>query len=194
VDVTEWKIAKPNLTCVLCGAKFEAGQEYVSALFEQGQSFERRDYCPTCFKEHRPGDVYSFWRTAVAVADEDAPRRPVVDAESVLEFFRRLGTDPDPQRASFRFVLALMLARKKTLKLDGTARAADGSEMLVFVEKRSGERHEVPALQMDDQALATASEELGRLLGLTPPPPKAPAGDEQAAPEEAQAPESEAQP
>jgi hypothetical protein len=170
VDTTEWKIAKSNQTCVLCGARFGATQDYFSALFEQGSSFERRDYCATCFKEHRPANVYSFWKTAVPEEEEGKPRRPVLDAESVLEFFRRLGEERDPRRISFRFVLALMLARKKVLKLERNARAAEGAEVLVFVERRSGERHEVPSLQMDETALAAASEELGRLLGLAPPP------------------------
>jgi hypothetical protein len=194
VDTTQWKIAKSHQTCVLCGAKFDTTQGYFSALFEQGSSFERRDYCAACFKEHRPPDVYSFWKTAVPEEDEGKPRRPVLDAESVLEFFRRLGEERDPRRVSFRFVLALMLARKKVLKLERNARAADGAEVLVFVERRSGERHEVPSLQMDEAALTAASGELGRLLGLAPPPARAaPKGDE-AQPEAQPAPESEASP
>jgi len=194
VDTTEWKIAKSNQACVLCGAKFGAAQAYFSALFEQGSSFERRDYCATCFKEHRPADVYSFWRTAVPEEEEGKPRRPVLDAESVLEFFRRLGEERDPRRISFRFVLALMLARKKVLKLERNARAADGAEVLVFVERRSGERHEVPSLQMDETALAAASEELGRLLGLAPPPATAVPKDDEAQAVIPPTPESEARP
>jgi hypothetical protein len=39
---------------------------------------------------------------------------------------------------------------------------------LIFVERRGGERHEVPALEMDEASLKAAGEELGRLLGLAP--------------------------
>lgn len=164
----EWKIAKPSLACTLCSGQFKPGNGYFSALFEKDKSFERRDYCTECFKSHRPENVYSYWLTRVPDDDEDGPKRPVLDPESVLEFFRRLGNDSDPQRRAFRFVLALMLTRKKVLRLGGSSRNATGEELLVFVERRGGERHEVPALQMDEQSLKTAGEELGRLLGLAP--------------------------
>lgn len=164
----EWKIAKPSQACTLCSGSFKPGHGYFSALFEKEKTFERRDYCAECFKTHRPENVYSYWLTHVADEDDDEPKRPVLDAESVLEFFRRLGSDQDPQRRAFRFVLALMLTRKKVLKLGGSSRNATGEELLVFVERRGGERHEVSALQMDEQSLTSAGEQLGRLLGLTP--------------------------
>jgi len=168
VAESEWKIAKPGQACTLCAGPFKPGRGYFSALFEKEKSFERRDYCEDCFKSHRPENLFSYWLTRVQDEDADGPKRPVLDPESVLEFFRRLGNDNDPQRRAFRFVLALMLTRKKVLKLSGSARDASGEELLVFVERRGGERHEVPALQMDEEALKTAGEELGRLLGLAP--------------------------
>ena len=165
---TEWKIAKPSDTCALCSSNFKPSQAYFSVLFDKGQEFERRDYCGGCFEEHRPEDAYSFWQTRVPDEEEDEKKRPVLDAESVLEFFRRLGQERDEQKRAFRFVLALMLTRKKVLKLDGSGRGENGEDLLIFVERRGGERHEVPALEMDEVALKAAGEELGRLLGLAP--------------------------
>jgi hypothetical protein len=166
---TEWKIAKSSRTCSGCGERFGERQSYFSALFEQDAGFERRDYCPRCFKAPRPANVYCFWRTTVPEADGEDARRVVLDAESVLDFFRRLGEESTPQRLAFRYVLALMLTRKKALRFEGSARGPDGTERLVFVERRGGERHEVAPLAMDEDALRTVSEELGRLLGIAAP-------------------------
>ena len=58
------------------------------------------------------GTVTDHRIVPVAVPEPDAenqPRRPVLDPEAVLDFFRRLNTDPNPDRRGFQYVLALML-------------------------------------------------------------------------------------
>ena len=166
---TEWKIAKSAFQCKTCGEKFAPGAAFFSALLEAGAGFERSDFCPRCFQERRPERVYSYWKTMAPDGDAEAQSRPVVDLDSVLDFFRRLAGERDPRRQAFRFVLALMLARKKALKLEGPARGADGGETLVFVERRGGERHAVVQPALAEEELAAVGEELGRLLGLAPP-------------------------
>ena len=179
----EWKIAKADQACALCGSRFGGSASYFSALFEQGDGFERRDYCASCFKAQRPEGVYSFWKTALPKEDEGR-RRPTLDPESVLDFFRRLGEERATERVAFRYLLALMLTRKKILKFLGPTRGQDGREGLVFAERRGGDRHEVPAVEMDESALAGATEELSRLLGIEPVEP---AGALAAAPKTASA-------
>lgn len=180
---TEWRIAKSDHTCTHCEAKFAEGQSYYSVLLEQSDAFERKDYCETCFHGHRPADLFSFWKTSVPIEDEDGDKKPVLDVESVMDFFRRLSSDQQEQRVAFRFVLALMLTRKKVLKLEGSDKREDGSEVLVFKE-RGGELHEVLQPDLDESEIGSVSEELGRLLGIAPPPAKASDEEEDGAEEE----------
>ena len=73
------------------------------------------------------------------------------------------------QRRAFRYILALMLARKKMLVFEGKKKDAAGAELHLFRERRGGQIHPVhePALSPDE--VAAVSAELGVLLGLTPP-------------------------
>lgn len=187
VVTTDWRIAKSNHVCRGCDARFKVGDSYFSVLFDQGNDFQRNDFCADCFQAQRPAGVFSFWKTTVPEEEEETKPKPVLDVASVLDFFRRLAGDRDPQRVAFRYVLALMLTRKKVLKLKGGSRAQDGSDVLVFAEGRGGETHEVlqPALSEDEVAVVSA--ELGRLLGVAPAEPKPAAAQDAEAPAEPQA-------
>jgi len=170
-DKQEWNIAKSNQTCQLCEAKFGVGASYFSAIFVRAEGFERRDFCLSCFQDRRPENVYSYWKTAVPDAEEE-DARPKVDLDSVLDFFRRLDGDADAKRIAFRYVLALMLTRKKVFKLDGSEKREDGSEVLVFAARKGGEKHAVVQPDIDENEIGAVSEELGQLLGIAPPPEK----------------------
>ncbi|MCW8131634.1 MAG: hypothetical protein KIS92_14910 [Planctomycetota bacterium] len=166
---TDWRIAKSNLQCKACETRFKVGDTYYSLLRDQGNEFERNDFCPACFQEHAAAGVYSFWKTTVPEEEEEAKPKAVLDVASVLEFFRRLAAESDPQRVAFRYVLALMLTRKKVLRLKGGDRNAQGADVLLFSEGRGGETHEVVQPDLNESEVAVVSAELGRLLGVAPP-------------------------
>jgi len=152
--------------CGSCASNFKAGQSYVSVLFDRVAGFERQDYCVNCFQDKPPASVFSFWKAVVADTDEHEAPRPALDVASVLDFFRRLEGEQEPQKIAFRYVLALMLTRKKVLRLQG----GTGQDALVFTEGRGGERHAVIQPPLDESEISAVSEELGRLLGLRPAP------------------------
>lgn len=184
----DWKIAKATQACCLCRQPFGPGQAYYSALFQAQDSFSRQDYCAGCFQDKRPENVFYFWKATAPDQEAEARRaghrrRPVVDIEYVFEFFKRLEegavsgqNSGAAQRLAFRYILALMLTRKKMLVQDGRKAGANGGEIQVFREKRGGQAHEVsvPALSPDEVTAVTA--ELGVLLGLTPPAAPSAAG------------------
>lgn len=183
----EWRIAKLGQACCQCGAAFAPGQAYVSALFQEAASFSRQDYCAGCFQSRRPENVFYFWKATrpepEANARKERRRQPAVDVEYVLEFFKRLesappGAEPEggaAQRLAFRYVLALMLARKKVLVLQGRNADAGGREVHTFAERHGGQTHLVPEPALSPEQMTAVSAELGTLLGLAPPAARQPA-------------------
>lgn len=76
---------------------------------------------------HRPEHVFSYWRTTVPIPNEK--KKLFVDDEVLLNLLRRMADTTDPQRQAFRFVLCLILMRKKLVRYDRTERRdveADG--------------------------------------------------------------------
>jgi hypothetical protein len=168
----EWNIGKRGAVCAQCNADFAPGTTYFSALFQKDGGFERRDYCAGCFQAHRPADIYYFWKTAPQPEGSAKPARPVVDIEYVFDFFKRLDGDPNPQRVAFRYILALMLTRKKILGFEEKKKDEQGSDYQVFRERRGGEAHKVYEPALNEAEITAVSGELSVLLGLTPPAAK----------------------
>jgi hypothetical protein len=86
-----------------------------------------------------------------------------------MDFFKRLEGESAPQRVAFRYILALMLSRKKLLPSDGKSKDAQGTELQLFREKRGGQVHRVYAPELNPEEIGTVTEELGVLLGLSKP-------------------------
>jgi hypothetical protein len=175
----EWNIAKPGPQCCACQAGFAVEAPYYSALLQEATGLVRKDFCNNCFQTQRPADLYYFWKTQISAEDTEGRKawkqKPVVDVEYVFDFFKRLDGDPNPQQIAFRFILALMLTRKKILVADGRTTLPDGASAQVFAEKRGGQKHTVVEPSLSEAEIDSVSAELGVLLGLKPPPAKAPA-------------------
>jgi hypothetical protein len=169
----EWKIAKPGEGCAECKAPFKIEQAYYSALVQTPESLQRLDYCADCFQQKRPENVYYFWKSVRPDPENDTRnkvRKPVLDIDFVTDFFKRLEDDNGPQKVAFRYILALMLARKKVLIAEGKSKDASGQDVHIFREKRGGQSHKVFEPSLSEEEIASVSTELGTLLGLTPPP------------------------
>ena len=68
-----------------------------------------------------PGErVFASWRAVVG--EQGKPERLLVDDDSLMDLFEQLEGQTEPKRAAFRFVLALLLVRKRLLILDRAER------------------------------------------------------------------------
>ena len=91
--------------------------------------FVRIDFCEKCWGEgKRPtgGEVFSFWKTVVP--EPQQKKKLLVDDNVLVDVFQRMEGRTEPQEIRFRFVLALILMRKRLLKYEGMEPAAAQSE------------------------------------------------------------------
>jgi|GEM_PF-138075 len=120
-------------TCAATGVALPPDTPCVTALCEASSAdsanagtpfslFLRRvDYSiPAWEAGARPEGLLYFWRTTVASGD--GRRTMLVDDETLLDLFHRLESDERPQRVAFRFVLGLLLVRKRLLRVAGQRR------------------------------------------------------------------------
>lgn len=101
-------------------------------------------------------------------ADSDAARAEVVEAPGEeLEDPRREGPRLYPdQKRNLRFVLSLLLLRKKRLVFEGTT-SAGGREVLVLREKEDDSRvHRVENPDLPEEELERVRDGLGELLEM----------------------------
>ncbi|MCE5327651.1 MAG: hypothetical protein LLG01_14695 [Planctomycetaceae bacterium] len=162
----EYKIAKTEALCRNCQAAIGPGEELVAAVREQDGEFLREDYCLKCLdavpSAPQP-DVYAVWRTKVPAATEKK-KRLLVDDSVLLSFFQRLDGSDDPVKIDFRYVLALVLMRKKLLAYDRSRRVEGGGEIWSVHLRKTGEPYEVIDPKLDEDRIAQVSQSLSDII------------------------------
>ena len=162
-------------TCQSCGRVFQPTEEYVSGLAEvepderYPHGMARRDFCSDHWAQQEGQGWIAFWKARVPVPEEPTKKRLVIDDDRLLEVFFRLAETADPLKLDLRYVIGLMLIRKRRLKLEGTKRR--GGEAVLRVRKsRSKELHDLLDRKLSDQAIIGVSQEIGTLLDLVDSP------------------------
>jgi hypothetical protein len=115
--MADWEINKSQGMCFGTGRKIEAGEEYFGALVETEQGLQRRDFSRQYWDSEKP-QVFCFWKTKQPGTEQK--KRLFVDDDMLVAFFERLEKETDQEKINFRFVLALILMRKRILKYDQT--------------------------------------------------------------------------
>jgi len=154
-----WKVDRSAPRCTACSKEFADGQDFFSALADNGQDFRRMDYCRACWDQTDRAPFFSFWKTRRR-ADKRPPR---IDVEVVLDLFNKLAGSDRPDRVEMQFVLALYLTRRKALKLAGVRRD-DEREYLRFRRPRSEEEILVENPRLDEQQIAAMNARLKDLF------------------------------
>ena len=170
---TTWDIGRSSGQCAASGAPLEPGSPCVVALVERENDasapLARLDFSEAAWDSPaRPKGVIAFWRATVPQPNEK--RRGFVDDQTLLDLFERLGGDDRPHRVRFRFVLMLLLVRKRLLRVVGTE-VKDGVEIWSVLPKAPASaavEGEIPATVMnprlDDEATREVTEQLAEVL------------------------------
>ncbi len=158
--MADWTIHKPLGECCGTGREIQPGEEYFGALVEGEEGLERRDYSVEYWEKEKP-DVFCFWRSRLP--DPDEKKELFVSDEMLMAFFERLGNETDPEKLNFRFVLALVLMRKRKLKYDATK--MDGAKELWSL-RVVGEKDlvEVVNPHLDDEQIEQLTSQIGQIL------------------------------
>lgn len=156
----EWEIDKPLGRCYGTGRKIEYGEEYFGALVETDQGLERRDFSADYWQQEKP-DVFCYWKTKLPHPNQK--KRRFVDDDMLMAFFDRLTHETEQERVNFRFVLALILMRKRRLKYDSTIGEADRE---IWRLRIVGDKQTVDVVNphLDEQQIEQLSSQIGEIL------------------------------
>jgi len=126
----EYDIVGLSGVCSSCGKAFAAGEEFIACLFADEDRYIRKDFCSECSRQQEDEirSAFSHWRSKLPAKD-DKNKKPRINTDVLIEFFEKTADDDAPEKINFRFVLALMLMRKKVLVYDGSERDEMGREV-----------------------------------------------------------------
>jgi hypothetical protein len=159
--MTEYQIQPNTRRCAVTGRELRPGERYYTALLDNGDHFLRQDYGSEVW-QGPPPEAFSFWTGRIPAADE--LHKPRIDDDLLLDCFGRLEGQEDPGRVNFRYVVALLLMRRKRLKFEQAVN--DGEvEKLCLRCVRTGTRYEVVNPRLSEEEMAQVQEEVFKVLG-----------------------------
>ncbi len=171
--MNDWNIQSRSHHCQACGNPFADKERYHTVLTDERSDYRRLDVCVTCWQAQyaegaadRKGFI-SYWQGAYEApppAPPEAIRRD--DAESLL---RKLIGENDVQFMAAAYILAVMLERKRQLKIKEQFQR-DGRRVFIYEQPKTGDLFTItdPYLQLDQ--LDAVQHQVAQLLehGLPP--------------------------
>lgn len=155
-----YELAAPNRRCARSGRELKPGEPIFSVLHDRDGLWVREDVAAEAWNG-APEDAFSFWRTSIP--DEKRKGPPRLNEELLWDCFLRLEGQADPKSVTFRYVLALLLVRKKRLKLEEVRPAEDGERLTLRDAKRK-QTHTVLNPGLTDAQLGEVEAEISQLM------------------------------
>ncbi|MGE4286289.1 MAG: hypothetical protein AB7F23_06720 [Phycisphaerae bacterium] len=158
--MTDWTISKSGGICCRCEKQFEEHEQFFAALSVCADGFKRLDVCADCWEKDRPLAFY-FWKTKHS--SEEDNRNKFIDDDMLFDLFEGLEESTEPDKLNFRFVLMLVLMRKRMLRYNNTIRE-DGKDLWLL--KVTGQKREVRVVDphISEEEIDKLTENIGLVL------------------------------
>ena len=143
--MAEWKFRRRQGWCGVCERPFEEGERHLSALAILEGDLVRQDHCLSCWDDRPEAEEAFeeasldelFWWSTRHYAEKKAT--VALDLESLERIFISLEGRTEQQICELRYVLSLLLMRKRRLKLERVNRDGEREELICVRPKRSEE-------------------------------------------------------
>lgn len=185
-----WHIKSRAHHCALTERAFEEGEVFYTALFPdpEADGFLRLDYSQEAWDRRAEEDAhpFSFWRTVYKAPAVEA-KVEIVAEENPETLLARLVEEDEAHTENARYILAVMLERKKLL-IETDCQKTRGGMLRIYQHRHSGEVFIIKDPQIPLSDVARIQEEVQALLAPkeNPPEEQPAAEDDQIEPEAAE--------
>ena len=155
----DYEVQRSARHCTLTGREFAPGETYYSVLVAEGEELKRLDYAADAW-QGPPEEAVGWWKSQVP--DRTAARKRWAPNDVMLHFWDELAEQPGKQ--DMRYVLTLLLVRRRVFRLENEKRDPQGRELLVVYCPRRETTYSVPAVVPEPSRVDAIQEELAALL------------------------------
>jgi hypothetical protein len=156
-----YDVARPLGKCAVTGEAIPTGEKFMAALRETPLGFERVDVSLPAWEKFDRKDVVGFWQTTMPAQEQK--KKLFVDDEVLCDLFERLKETTEPAKLNFRFVLGLILMRKKMLVYE-TSRSEEAKDIWVVRFKGREDKLDLLNPKLDEAQVMEVSQQLGQIL------------------------------
>jgi hypothetical protein len=156
-----YDVSRPQGKCHVTGEAINPGDKFMAALRETPAGFERVDVSQNAWPQFDQKDIVGFWQATMPLHEQK--KKIFVDDEVLCDLFERLKDTVEPSKLNFRFVLGLILMRKKMLVYENS-RTEDGKDIWVMHFKGREDKLDLLNPRLDEAQVAEVSQQLGQIL------------------------------
>jgi hypothetical protein len=154
----DYEIAHCSRVCAVTGRTLGPGETYFSTLQLENGAPVRRDVAAEAWTTP-PDGLVAWWKSRMA--DADGLRPKLAPQDVLLNLFVELAGNEAERE--FRYVLGLLLIRRRIVRLDETRRRGD-AEVMILECSRRGEQYELAVATPDAERTVALERRLVELL------------------------------
>ena len=165
--MNDWNIQSRSRLCHGCEKGFEDQQIYHSLLFTENSVYARQDVCDTCWKNQfsdasgASKGFISHWRGRFRTPPPPPPEAIRKDTAETL--LRKLAEQNIPEYAGALYILAVMLERKRILKVRDQVREK-GKRIFIYEHPKTGDVFTIPEPDLSLEQLERIQHDVAELM------------------------------
>lgn len=155
----DYEVERCTRHCATSQRELREGEEFFSVLITERGNVRRHDYAAEAWAGP-PEAAIAWWKSRLPT--REAKKGELAPNDVLLRLFQ--GLEAVPQQLDMRYVLALLLVRRRVLREEDTELDAAGRQVLVLYCPRDETSHRVVVAMPDERRTEQIQAELGRLL------------------------------
>ena len=155
----DFEVQRCTRQCAKTQREFEPGETFYSALISEGAEVVRRDFSEQAWDEP-PENAIGWWKSQMP--EPNAKRLNWAPNDVMLHYFEQL--EGDPAKRDVRYVLSLLMIRRRVVRLEGTETDDAGQDVLVLYCPKKEAEYKTEVVEPSGERVKQIQDELSQLL------------------------------
>lgn len=134
----DFDVRRCTRRCHASDRELQPGEQFYSVLIPQGSDVVRHDYAASVW-QGPPEKTIGWWKSQMP--DEGARKLKMAPPDVLIDYFEQL--DQFAEKAEVRYVMALLLVRKRIARWEQTVTEENGQRYMLLDCPRTGQQYRV---------------------------------------------------
>lgn len=155
----DFEVQRCTRRCAETDRELKPGETFYSVLVAEGADVVRHDYCEEVW-QGPPNDNLGWWKSQMPQLN--AKKMHWAPNDVILHYFEQL--DGQPEKEDVRYILALLMVRRRIVRLEETETDDAQREVMVLYCPRNENQYRVAVATPNKQRIEGIQQELAQLL------------------------------
>lgn len=155
----DFEIQRCTRRCAKTDKELQPGESFYSVLVAEGKDVVRRDYSVAAW-DGAPDEAIGFWKSRIP--EPNSKKVNWAPNDVMLNYF--VSTENDPEKRDIRFVLALLLLRRRIFRLEESEAETGSQEVMTLHCPRNDTEYRVDVISPGSERAREIQNEVAQIL------------------------------